>query len=93
MSRILFLSRVAVLCNFCFLITYLLHFFPPIENGIVTSTVVILGNIVSIVVNILIHLIYLLLVLIGKSILHTVPVWILITNFLFLVFQVILLLK
>lgn len=93
MTKVLFLSRVALLCNACFLVTFLLHFVPAIQNGIITSTIVILGNIVSIVMNVLIHLIYLLLRLIGKSVLAAVPVWILVVNFLFLIFQVILLLK
>ena len=93
MSKLLFLSRVALLCNICFLFTFLMGYIPALENGIVTSTIIIMGNIISIVVNILIHLIYLILLFVGRSILSVIPAWLMIINFLFLLVQIILLIK
>lgn len=93
MSKLLFLSRVALLCNICFLLTFLMHYVPALENGIITSTIIIMGNIIAIVVNVLIHLIYLILFFIGRSILSLIPVWLMVINFVFLIIQVILLIK
>lgn len=93
MPKLVFFSRVALLCNICFLITYLMHYIPALENGIITSTIIILGNIVSIVINILINGLYMLIILLGKPVMQFVPKWIIIINFLFLIVQVILLIR
>lgn len=93
MSKILFLSRVALLCNFCFLAAFLIQFIPVIRNSVITSTIIILGNVVAIVLNMLVNFLYLLLVFARRSITTTVPVWIVVINFLFFLIQVILLIK
>lgn len=93
MPKLLFFSRVAFICNICFLITFLLHYVPFISNGIISSTIIILGNVLSIVINVMMNILYILIILGGKPISSFIPVWLIIINFLFFIFQVILLLK
>ena len=81
------------MCNVCFLLAFFLQFIPFVRNGVVTSTIIILGNVVAIVVNVLINLLYLLLVVTRRPITAAVPLWIVVVNFLFFIFQVILLIK
>lgn len=93
MNRLVFLARITILCNIVFLVTYLLHFVPALENGIVTSTILILGNILAIVFNILFHLFCLIALMLSKWKTLPVPAWMMVINFLFLVLQIILLIK
>ena len=93
MPKILFLSRVALICNVCFLITLLLHYIPAVANGIFSSTLIILGTVMAIVINVLMNILYLIIVFCGRPIRKFVPVWLMSVNFLFLILQVILLIK
>jgi hypothetical protein len=93
MPRLLFFSRVALLCNICFAITFSMHYLPVIYNGVVPSTIIVMGNVLAIVINILMNILYLLLTLAGKQAINFIPKWIIIVNFLFFTFQVILLIK
>lgn len=93
MPKLLFFSRVAFLCNLCFLITSLLRFIPELKTGFLTSTVIVLGLVVAIVLNALVNLFYLIFMLSNKPISTLVPSWLVITNFLFFLVQAILLFK
>ena len=93
MPKILFLSRVALICNICFLITLLMHYIPAIASGIFSSTLIILGTVMAIVINVLMNILYLIIVFYGRPIRNFVPVWLFSVNFLFLILQVILLIK
>ena len=93
MSRLLFFSRVAFLCNICFLITFLMRYVPALKEGFFVSTIIVIGLMMSIVLNLIINLFYLLIVVADKPISHYVPVWLVAINLLFFVFQVILLIK
>lgn len=93
MQRIQFFSRVALLCNLCFLVVFFLRYVPFVQNGIITSTLIILGSVISIVINTLIMLLYFFLVIVGGPLRKAIPVWLIITNILFFIFQVILLIK
>ena len=93
MPKILFLSRVALICNICFLITLLMHYIPAIASGIFSSTLIILGTVMAIVINVLMNILYLIIVFYGMPIRKFVPVWLISVNFLFLILQVILLIK
>lgn len=92
MPKLLFLSRVALICNLCFLITFLMHY-APVSNGSIPSTIIVLGNVVSVVINVLMNALYVLIFLAGKPLIRHVPVWLIAINFLFFIFQVILLIK
>lgn len=93
MSKLLFFSRVAFLCNCCFVIAYLLKYLPAIANGVVPSTIIVMGTVVAIVLNVLINLLYVMIVLAGKPLTVFVPKWVIAFNFLFFFAQVILLLR
>lgn len=93
MPKILFLSRVALICNICFLITLLMHYIPAVASGIFSSTLIILGTVMAIVINVLMNILYLIIVFYGRPIRKFVPVWLISVNFLFLILQVILLIK
>lgn len=93
MPKLLFFSRVALLCNLCFLITFLLRYAPELKSGFFVSTIVVMGLVLGIVINSLVNLLYVLAILAGKPIFRFVPLWLIITNILFFLFQAILLLK
>jgi len=93
MQKLLFFSRVAFICNICFLVTFFAHYIPFIENGVVSSTMIIMGNVLSIVVNVMINLAYIILKMTGQRLTAYVPAGLIGINFIFLVFQVILLVK
>ena len=93
MSRLLFFSRVAFLCNICFLITFIIRYVPVLKEGFFVSTVIVIGLVMSIVINVIVNVVYLVIVVTGKPVRHYVPLWLVLTNFLFFVLQVILLIK
>jgi hypothetical protein len=93
MTKLLFLSRVALLCNICFVITLLMHYVPVLSQGVITSTVIILGTVMAIVINALMNFLYLIIALSGQRLQNLVPLWIIIINFLFLILQAILLIR
>jgi len=89
MGLLRFFSRVAFICNICYLLTSLARYGPPIlENNDIISTIIVLGWLMAIIVNILVNL----WVLVawsfrkGKGRLE-VPRWLLIVNFIFLLAQ------
>jgi hypothetical protein len=93
MRTLLFLARLAVLCNVCFAITFLLHMLPALQQGVILSTFLVMGNILAIVFNVLFHVICLVMLLIRNPVSAAIPKWMIIFNFLFLVAQVILLIR
>ena len=93
MPKLAFLSRVAFLCNVCFLLALFANYIPFIKNGVITSTIIIMGKVLAIIVNMLVVLLYVALMVARKSIFSFVPKWIIIVNFLFFILQVILLIK
>ncbi len=93
MSKLFFFSRVALLCNVCFLITFFIRYVPRLKDGFFLSTIIIVGLVLSIVINALVNLFYLAVTVANKAVIHYVPLWLVLTNFLFFVFQAILLLK
>lgn len=93
MSKLLFFSRVALLCNVCFVLTFLIRYVPEMKEGFIVSTIIIIGLVLSIVINVIINLFYILITVADKPIGHYVPRWLVVTNFLFFVFQAILLIK
>lgn len=93
MQRLLFFSRVALICNICFLITFFIHYIPAIANGVIPSTIIIIGNVLAIVINVLLNIIYGLFMLTGKPISQYLPKWLAVVNFFFFILQVILLLR
>ena len=91
MGLLRFLSRVAFICNLCFLLVSFSQWLPPFPDNVITSNVIVMGWVVSIVVNILVCLILLFLLVIGRIRKTGIPAWLLIVNFLFFAVQLTLL--
>jgi hypothetical protein len=86
------LNRAAFICNICFLIaTGMLYFNHPVNPGI-ASLIIIMGFILSIVLNVLVNLILLYRRLMKKSI-DEIPKLLRVLNGVFLIIQLILLFK
>ena len=93
MQKLLFFSRVAFICNICFLLTWLMRYLPPMQQGHIASTVVILGIGLSVILNVIINFFIIVLLLQRKPVKEYVPLWLVVANVLFLIAQLILLLK
>jgi hypothetical protein len=92
MSKLLFFSRVAFICNICFVITFIIRYVPFLEEGFVLSTIVVTGLVLSIIINFIVNLFYCIMMAGYQTpIWKYIPKWLLITNFLFFVAQAILL--
>ncbi len=93
MPKLLFFSRVAFLCNICFLVAFLMHYMSTAYNGVVPATIIILGNVLAILINFMLNILTILLFLAGRVRMAGVPVWLISINFMFFVLQVIFLMK
>lgn len=87
MKILIFSSRIALICNICFIIAEIMRYTADLFLNPVYSTVVVLGY-VSIVLNVVLALVFLILFLSDKQSLKSFPRWLLITNFLFLIAQI-----
>jgi hypothetical protein len=93
MSKLLFFSRVALLCNICFVFAFLIRYVPVLKDGLFVSTIIVIGLVLSIVINILVNIFYVIITMSNAPVSRYVPRWLVATNFLFFVFQAILLIK
>lgn len=93
MQQLLFFSRVAFICNVCFLLTAILPFIPSLKQGHLVSTILVLGMLVSFVLNALINLVLAILLLRRKKLQQYLPAWLMIFNLLCLVPQLIFFLR
>lgn len=91
MRLVRFFSRVAFICNICFLAASLTQWLPALPDNALLSDIIILGYLVSVVVNLLVNLTIIMLAAIGRLRKTGVPVWLLIVNFVFFVVQILLL--
>ncbi len=90
MRLVRFLSRVAFICNICFLVASLRQWLLlPLDNQL-ASDIIVLGLLVSVVINVIVNLIALVLLLIGKLRDAAVPIWVLIVNLVFFIAQLLL---
>ncbi|MBO9571480.1 MAG: hypothetical protein J7497_04645 [Chitinophagaceae bacterium] len=93
MQKLLFLSRVALICNICFLASILLQHVPFLSNGALSSTLIITGTVLAVVINILITALYVSLLIRRRPIGNYVPYWLVAANLLIFVVQIIFLMK
>jgi len=85
MRWLLFLSRLAFICGFAFLLSFLGLFLKWIENQELLSTVIIIGHVIGMIVVPISLICYLLLWLAKKKPGYIVPRWLVIANVLFLI--------
>jgi hypothetical protein len=92
MHYLSFFSRVAFICNICLLLALLSRYFSFIPKGDIESTIIIDGLILSFIINGTVNAVYTLLWLRKRKISEFAPGWLARINFLFLIFQLLLLL-
>lgn len=85
---LLFFSRVAFICNVCFLIAFSIQMTDWIKNEDITSSIALIGYVMGFVVNPILNLCYLFLFFISRKKLKIVPSWLITANILFLVIQI-----
>ncbi|HZE83697.1 MAG TPA: hypothetical protein VE035_05270 [Puia sp.] len=87
MSAFRFLSRVAFICNICFLLTSLVQYLPHPPEGPVISTIILMGYVLGILFNIIVNAWFLILLIARKPRATLGPGWLLIVNFIFFIVQ------
>lgn len=92
MRWLLFLSKLAFICNLLFIPAFILQIRNFIGDTDLSSYIIIIGFVFAILFNPLVNLCYLVIFFINKTRLSIVPVWLIVINILFLFFQVIFLL-
>ncbi|MBS1665464.1 MAG: hypothetical protein JST68_30765 [Bacteroidetes bacterium] len=85
-----FLSRVAFICNVCFLLASFIQWLPHPPEGELVTNLIVLGYIGSMFINLILGLSVLVLFVIGKLRAAAIPVWLLVVNLLFFILQIIL---
>lgn len=88
MRWLLFLSRVAFICNLFFLLTVLLQWRNLIGDERIASTVVIIGYFFAIFLfNPIVNISYGIVLVGRRSLVSIVPRWLALANFIFLLLQ------
>lgn len=96
MQSLIFFSRVAFICNVCFVLVWVMRYYPVLkegEPGEFVSLVLILGILIAFLLNIAVNGFILVFILQRKAVWKLFPRWLIITNFLFLLPQIILFLR
>ena len=88
MKWLYFLSRVAFICNICFLIAFSIQLTHWIRNEELTSTIIMIGYIMGFILNPFINLCYLVTAIFARRKLAVVPSWLITANILFFVIQI-----
>jgi len=80
-----FLSRLAFICNVCFLIATIVKWVPGFPSGEIVSSVIVLGYLVAIWINLLVNICYGVFILLKRPLKPVAPWWLVTLNFLFLI--------
>ena len=84
------LSRVAFICNICFLLASFIQWIPNPPEGEIISVIIVLGYLLSIFINALVN-VWVLAALLTRRLRHgMIPTWLLIVNGLLFILQIIL---
>ena len=88
MRWLLFISRVALICNICFLFAFSLQLTKWIHNEQLSSTLVVIGYVMGFIINPLVIFCYLVVFLVSRKRMVSIPAWIVTANVLFFVMQI-----
>lgn len=88
MRWLLFLSRLALICNLFFLLSATLQVYDWAQNSEVNSTILIIGYFLALILNPLVNLGYLVIGFSNKKLTAFVPAWLWVANFIFLLLQI-----
>ena len=84
-----FLSKLALVCNIFFLVSVALQFNSFLEDQAIVSTIVIIGYALAVFIfTPLVNMIYFALLVLRKKLFDVVPKWLVLTNFIFLLLQI-----
>jgi hypothetical protein len=92
MRWLLFLSKLAFICNLAFLVSFSLRTGSWLQNQEIASYIIITGWVLGILFNPAVNLVYLFLFWVKKKKLEVVPAWLMVMNILFLILQLVFLL-
>jgi|ERR1700733_5092800 hypothetical protein len=92
MQVVRFLSRVAFICNICFLLASFIQWLPHPPETELVSQLIILGYLLSILFNVIFNGLVIILLIIRKLRAAAIPRWLLVANFVFFLLQLFLLL-
>jgi hypothetical protein len=90
MQLLRLLSRVAFICNICFLLASFVQWLPNPPEGNLVSTIIVMGYFLAILVNATVNIWGLVLLSAHRLRSASVPPWLLAVNFIFFVIQLIL---
>ena len=96
MQKLIFFSRVAFICNVCFVLVWVMRFYPILKQGQpgeMVSLVLILGILIAFLLNMVVNGFVLAFMLQRKPVWKHFPGWLIIINFLFLIPEIILFIK
>lgn len=87
MRWLLFLSRVAFICNIFFLLAVTLRIGNWVHNADIVALILLIGYLLVLLFNPLVNIFYLILFLFRKKFWTVVPSWLITANLLFLVME------
>jgi hypothetical protein len=93
MSTLKFFSRVAFICNVCFLFAVILLWVDHPPEGELISLIIVMGFVLAVIINSLVNISIGVSMAMKMKARNFIPGWLIIANFLFLIPQLILLLK
>ena len=86
MKILIFLTRLALICNICFVSAQLLRYASDLQTNAFYSTIIVLAY-ASLLLNLVVAVAVIVLYFNNKAGLKSFPRWLLIINFLFLIAQ------
>jgi len=92
MRWLLFLSKLAFICNLAFLVSFVFKVTNWLSNHDIKAYIIIIGWVLGGIFNPIVVFIYLIVFWIKRKKLAIVPVWLIVMNILFLFLQLIFLL-
>jgi hypothetical protein len=87
MRWILFIARVAFICNLCSLFIILILFQENAENNAAQSSIIVMGYVLALIFNPLSNLLNLFALIFQKTAFQQLPKWLVVSNFVFLLLQ------
>lgn len=92
MRWLLFLSKLALLCNLAFLVSLVFRFTSWLDYQDIKAYIIIIGWVLGIIFNPLVVVCYLLFFLLKRKNLAAIPAWLMVLNVFFLFLQLVYLL-
>ena len=87
------LSKVAFIFNICFLLACIMRLISHLQQTEIVSLIIVSGYVLAIIVNAVVNIWLAIFWSINKSLPQTIPLWLIIVNFLFLIIEIIFFLK